>query len=82
MDTNIIPLSELREDPEGLLRRCCDSGEPLVVALPDHRLVRIEPVPDDDLVDDLIETNAAFRELLDRSRTSPRRPFPLEDESE
>jgi hypothetical protein len=48
----------------------------LVVELPDHRLVAIRPVEDDDdLIDELIEHNPAFQELLARSRASPRRPF-------
>jgi hypothetical protein len=34
MDTKVIPLSDLQADPEGVLSRCFDSGEPLVVALP------------------------------------------------
>ena len=30
---------------------------------------------DDDLVNELIETNPEFRELLERSMASPRKPF-------
>jgi hypothetical protein len=78
MDTRVIPLSDLRADPEGVLRRCYDSGQPLVVELPDHGLVSIQPVdPEGDLVNDLIEHNPAFRALMERSLASPREPFPF-----
>ena len=78
VDTKVIPLSDLQADPEGVLRRCYDSGLPLVVALPDRGLISIRPVEeDDDLVNQLIEHNPAFRELLARSAASPREPFPF-----
>ena len=78
MDTRVIPLSDLKADLEGVLRRCYDSGQSLVVELPDRGLVAIQPVePDDDLVDDLIAHDPAFRELLTRSLASPREPFPF-----
>jgi hypothetical protein len=78
MDTKVIPLSDLKADLEGVLRRCYDSGQSLVVELPDRGLVAIGPVePDDELVDELIAHNAAFRELLARSLASPREPFPF-----
>jgi hypothetical protein len=34
---------------------------------------------DDDLVNQLIEHNPAFRELLSRSIASPREPFPFDE---
>lgn len=78
MDTRVIPLSDLQADPEGVLARCFDSGEPLVVELPNRGLVAIQPVePDDDLVNDLIDHNPAFRDLLARSLAGPREPFPF-----
>jgi hypothetical protein len=51
----------------------------LVVELPDHRLVAIqalEPGDDDTLVDELLESDPAFRALIAKSKVSPRRPFP------
>ena len=76
MDTKVIPLRELQTNTEGYLRLCCDSGQPIVVELPDSRLVAIQPLEtDDDLVNELIETNPAFRALLARSAASPRKPF-------
>jgi hypothetical protein len=76
MDTIVIPLRELQSDPEGYLSRCCDTGQALVVELPDGRRALIQPAePEDDLVDELIQQNAAFQALLARSAASPRKPF-------
>jgi hypothetical protein len=78
MDTRVITLSERQADTEGVLRRCYDSGQALVVELPEHGLVSINPVPeDDDLINQLIEHNPAFRRLLEKSIAGPREPFPL-----
>jgi hypothetical protein len=78
MDAKVISLSNFQADPEGVLGRCFDSGETVVVALPNRGLVSIQPVEsDDDLVNELIEHNAAFRELLIKSLASPREPFPF-----
>ena len=80
MDIKVITLSQLETNAPGLLTKCCDSGQAVVVELPDHRLVAIQPLDtddeDDSLVSDLIETNAAFRALLENSRAAARRPFP------
>ena len=81
MNIEVIPLSQLQiQTPEFLTKRC-DSGQALVVELPDHRLVAIQPLDaedeDDSLVSELIETNPAFRALLERSRAGTRKPFPL-----
>ncbi len=80
MDTKVIPLSDLQADPEGVLRRCYDSGQILVVELPDRGLISIRPLEEnDDLVNQLIEHNPAFRELLARPIASPREPFPCRE---
>jgi hypothetical protein len=42
MSIKLIPLSRLEADPRGTLTECLDSGEALVVELPDHRLVSIQ----------------------------------------
>jgi hypothetical protein len=77
MDTKVIPLHELQADAEGYLRRCHESGSVLVVELPDHRRLRIERLEEgDNLIDDLIEHDPAFRDLLRRSAASPLKPFP------
>lgn len=79
MDIEVIPLSQLQTDTPGLLTRCCDSGQTVVVELPDHRLVAIQSLDpedeDDSLISDLIETNADFRALVKKSAASPRKPF-------
>ena len=79
MDIEVIPLSQLQTDAPGLLTKCCDSGQPVVVELPDHRFVAIQSLDagdeHDTLVSDLIETNADFRALLAKSAASPRKPF-------
>ncbi len=74
-----IPLSQLETNPRKTLSECCDSGQALVVEMPDHRLVAIqtlEPDGDDGLIDELIESNASFRDLLQKSKSSPRKLFP------
>jgi hypothetical protein len=84
MSIKLIPLSRLEADPRGTLNECLDSGEAMVVELPDHRLVAIqglEPDEDDDLVDRLIESNPAFRALVRKSKASPRKPFPTTPEA-
>jgi hypothetical protein len=84
MSIKLIPLSRLEADPRGTLSECLESGEALVVELPDHRLVSIqglEPDEDDDLVDRLIESNPAFRALIEKSKASPRKPFPAKPEA-
>src|SRR6266699_3078414 len=61
MATKVIPVKDLKKDPETLLRKCCDSGEQLVVELPDHRKVTIKALEDeDDLIDDLTQHDSAF----------------------
>lgn len=78
MDIKTIPLSQLEADPRGTLNECADSGQALVVELPDRRLVAIqtlEPSEDDSLVDELLESNAAFQALVAKSKAGPRKPF-------
>lgn len=73
-----IPLSQLESNPTTTLQDCCDSGQSFVIEVPDHRLVAIrplEPSADDDLTSSLLETNAEFRALVEKSRAGPRRPF-------
>jgi hypothetical protein len=80
MSTKVVPLSDLEANPRAILTRCFDHDEALIVELPDRGLVSIRPVDaDDDLVDNLIAHNPAFRALLERSLASPREPFPFPD---
>ena len=78
MAIKTIPLSRLEADPRGTLDECADDGGTIVVELPDGRFVAIhslDPTDDDPLVSELLESNAAFRELVERSKRSPRKPF-------
>jgi hypothetical protein len=77
MDIEMIPLSQHQTNPQELLTECCDTGRPIVVELPDHRLVAIQPIEpedsDDCLVSDLLEKNAAFRAIVEKSKARPRK---------
>ena len=73
MSIKLIPLSRLEADPRGTLTECLDSGQSLVVELPDHRLVSIqglEPGDDDDLIDRLLESNPSFRALVEKMKVT------------
>ncbi len=78
MGIRTIPLSQLEADPRGTLNECADSGQALVVELPDRRLIALqplEPAEDDELTSELLESNAEFQALVARSKASPRKPF-------
>ena len=78
MAIKTIPLSRLEADPEGTLRDCADSGQAFAIELPDRRWIAIqslEPSEDDPLTSELLESNAAFRALVAKSKASPRKPF-------
>jgi hypothetical protein len=75
----IIPLSRLEADLEKTLNECADSGQTLVVELPDQRLFAIQPLEpneDDSLMDELLASNPRFQALVAKSKASPRKPFP------
>jgi hypothetical protein len=72
------PLSRLEADPRGTMSECADSGQAVVVGLPGDRFVAIQPVEpgeDDSLVSELLESNAAFRGLVAKSKAGARKPF-------
>lgn len=78
MSIKTISLSQLEADPRKTLSECADSGQAVVVELPDQRLVSIQPLEagdDDSLTSDLLESNVAFRAVVAKSKSSPRRPF-------
>ncbi len=79
MDITVIPLSQLQTDPQKVLSECLDSGRPVVVQLPDQRLVSIQPLEpegdDDSLISDLLENNPSFQALVEKARSSPRKDF-------
>ena len=78
MAIKTIPLSRLEADLRGTLNECADSGEAVVVELPDQRLIAIQPLDpseDDSLMDELLESIPTFRALVAKSKASPRKPF-------
>ena len=78
MDIKTIPLSRLEADLRGTLSECADSGQAVVVELPDQRLIAIqalEATEDDSIVDDLLQSNPAFQALVAKSKAGPRKPF-------
>jgi hypothetical protein len=83
VETKVITLSDLQADAVGVLSRCYDSGQALIVELPNRGLLSIRLIEDDDdLVNQLIEHNPAFRKLLAKSMASPREPFLFGDLAE
>jgi hypothetical protein len=67
MAITTIPLSHLERDLQKTLIECADSGQTLVVELPDHRLLAIQsfdPNDDDSLMDELLSSNAEFQALV------------------
>ena len=80
MGIKTIPLSHLAKDPQKVLNECAESGETLIVEMPDQRLLAIQtldPNEDDSLMDELLESNPRFKELLGKSKASPRKAFSL-----
>ncbi len=80
MDIKTVPLNHLEMDPRGTLTECADTGSIMIVELPDQRLVAIqslEATEDDDLINELLASNPAFREMVAKSKSGPRKPFPL-----
>ena len=78
MSIKTIPLSRLEANVRATLNECADSGQTIVVELPDQRLVAIQALEggkDDSLIDNLLQSNPAFQALLTKSKTSPRQPF-------
>jgi hypothetical protein len=79
MPIKTIPLSRLEADPRGTLNECADSGQAVVVQLPDQRLVALQPLDpseDDSLTSELLESNKEFQALVEKSKSSGRKPFP------
>lgn len=79
MAIKTIPLSRLQTELEKTLNDCAESGETLVVEMPDQRLLTIqslEPQEDDALIDELLASNPKFQALVAQSKTGPRSAFP------
>ena len=78
MGIKTIPLSRLETDLKKELNECAESGETLVVEMPDQRLLAIQPLEpreDDTLMDELLASNPKFQALVVKSKASPRKPF-------
>ena len=78
MAIKTIPLSRLETDLKKTLNECADSGETVVVEMPDQRLLAIQsldPQEDDTLIDELLASNPEFQALVAKSKASPRKPF-------
>lgn len=73
-----IPLSQLETDLQRTLYDRAESGETIIVEMPNQRLLAIQsldPDEDDSLVDELLATNPKFQALVAKSKASPRKPF-------
>ncbi len=82
MAIKTIPLSRLETDLKKTLSECADSGETVVVEMPDQRLLAIhslDPHEDDSLIDELLASNPKFQTLVAKSKASPRKPFAAGD---
>ncbi len=80
MAIKTIPLSSLETDLQKTLNECVESGETVIVELPDHRLLAIQPLEpqeDDTLIEELLQNNPKFQALVAKSKASPRKPFAL-----
>jgi hypothetical protein len=78
MAIKTIPWSRLQTDLQETLRECAESGETVVVEMPDHRLLAIQSLEangDDSLMDELLASNPKFQALVAKSKASARKPF-------
>ena len=78
MAIKTIPLSRLETELAKTLNECAESGEIVVVEMPDQRLLAIQPLDpqeDDALTDELLASNPKSQALVAKSKASPRRPF-------
>jgi hypothetical protein len=80
MAIKTIPLCHLETDLKKTLNECVESGQTLVVEMPDQRLLAIQPLDpqqDDNLMDELLAANPKLQALVAKSKASPRKPFSL-----
>ena len=78
MAIKTISIENLEANLRQTLTECADSGQAVVVELPNQRLISIqslEPDESDDLVNELLASNPKFRDLVANSKAGPRRPF-------
>jgi hypothetical protein len=80
MAIKTIPLSRLETDLRKTLTECAESGETVVVEMPDQRLLAIQPLDpheDDSLIDELLASNPKFQALVAKSKAGPRKRFTM-----
>jgi hypothetical protein len=85
MAIKTIPLSRLETDLQKTLNECIDSGETVVVEMPDKRLLAIQsldPREDDGLIDELLASNPKFQALVAKSKAGPRKPFAMGEQGQ
>ena len=78
MAIKTIPLSRLETDLKKTLDECAESGQTVIVEMPNNRLLAIQPLDpqeDDTLMDDLLAGNPKFQELVEKSKRGPRKPI-------
>jgi hypothetical protein len=78
MAIKTIPLSRLEKNLKKTLNECAESGDTVVVEMPDQRLLAIQPLEareDDSLIDELLASNPKFQALVKKSKSSARKPF-------
>lgn len=82
MAIKTIPLSRLEANLKKTLDECAETGQTVVVEMPDERLLAIQsldPHEDDTLIDELLEADPKFQALVAKSKASRRKPFSRED---
>ena len=80
MAIKTIPLSRLEAELRKTLNECAETGQTVVVEMPDQRLLAIQsldPHDDDSLIDELLADNPKFQALVAKSKAGPRKPFAL-----
>jgi hypothetical protein len=78
MPIKTIPLSRLEAELKKTLTECAESGETVVVEMPDQRLLAIQPLEpqeDDALIEELLASDPKFQALVTKSKASPRKPL-------
>ncbi len=78
MAIKTIPFSRLETDLRKTLNECADSGQIVVVQMPDEQLLAIQsldPRGDDSLIDELLASDPRFAALMAKSKAGPRKPF-------
>ena len=79
MAIKTIPVSRLETDLRNTLSEGAQTGDVVIVEMPDQRLLAIQPLDtqeEDTLADDLLASNPKFQALVAKVKASPRKPFP------